>query len=187
MEFDELQQIWNKQNNQVMYTINEQEVQQIIEAKRDQALHITDTSELLLVIVNLGAGIFTLWSNSTQNISIYVMSVWMLATAGWVLFGRIRRIKNSGTFDRSLLGELQHAASVATYQVRLSSVMRLNVLPIGILILMAVWEGGKPAWVTLLVVILFGLAYKVGGWEHGIYKSRRQEIEALLNKLKGRD
>ena len=73
----------------------------------------------------------------------YILSAWMLGSALYLLVSRIRRIKANHRFDRSMRGDLTHAISVATYQVRLSRLMRWNILPIGILTLLGVWSSGK--------------------------------------------
>ena len=82
-------------------------------------------------------------------------------------------------------GDLRHALSVATYQVRLAQFGRWNILPIGILILLGVWESGKSIWVVVGTLIFFVLANYVAGWESGIYKARKRELEILKNKLEG--
>jgi len=61
-------------------------------------------------------------------------------------------------------GDLDHAISIATYQVRISQIMRWNVLPIGALTLLGLWEGGKPLWIALLVLLFFSLTYFASGW-----------------------
>lgn len=183
MEFDELQQIWDTQNNNTMFTIDQKEMQQHIFFKKHQARHITNISEILLMVVNTISGIITLAVVSSQNIALYAMAVWMMGTALYVLISRLRRIRNNHRFDRSVLGQLNYAIDVASYQVRLSHLMRLNILPIGFLSSIAVWEGGKSIWVTIGLVFFFVLTFYAGGWEHGIYKSRKRELEALREKL----
>jgi hypothetical protein len=184
MEFHEMQKIWDTQNNTTMYTINEQEMRHIIDRKRNRALHMANASELLLIFVNLGAGVFTLAINSTRSLSLYVMAAWMLCTSLWVLSSRIRRLRGDNHFDRSLIGDLNHAIYVATYQVRFSRLMRLNILPIGGLVMMAMAESEKPVWIAAILVSIFALAFLVGGWEHRMYESRRDELEELTTKLK---
>lgn len=185
MEFEELQQIWDTQNNQPMYVINQDALHRRITVKKEKALHITSVSELLLIIVNVASGGFVLFMNLSMekaNLSFYAMTTWMLGSAAFLLVSRIRRIKSS-SFERSMLGDLTHAVSVATYQVRLSQIMRWNILPIGLLSIIGVWEGGKSIWFTVGLIVCFALAYYAGGWEHNIYQSRKRELETLQRKL----
>lgn len=186
MEFEELQQIWDSQNNKPLYAIDEKALHNRILSKKNKARHITNISELLSIMVNIGAGCFILGVNFFKpggNLFMYFLSAWMLSTALYLLVSRIRRIKGDHRFDRSMRGDLNHAISMATYQVRLSQLMRWNILPIGILILLGVWEGGKSLWIALGIVIFFVLTNYAAGWEHNIYKARKRELEILQNKL----
>jgi len=186
MEFDELQKIWDSQNNQPLYAINEKALHNRIQSKRKQAYHITNFSELLLIVVNLGAGSFVLGVGLYRqhgNIFMYVLAAWMFASALYALVSRIRRIKGDHRFGRSMHGDLDHAIFMATYQVRLSRVMRWNILPIGGLSLLSLWENGKSFWIIGAILIFFALAYFAGGWEHGIYKAKKRELEILKKKL----
>lgn len=190
MEFDELQKIWDSQNNEPLYAFNETALHNRILSKMRQARHITNTTELLLIIIYLGAGCFLIGINFFKkpwNIFMYLMAAWMLATSLYILVSRIRRIKGDRRFDRTMHGDLNHAISVATYQVRLSQIMRWNSLPIGVLLLLSAWEGGKLFWVSGVILITFFLAYYAGRREHNIYKARKRELEILQTKLETKD
>ena len=186
MEFEELRKIWDAQDNQPLYAINEKAMYNLILSKKKQAHHITNISELLLIVVNIGSGILVLVLNlfkQSGNISLYVLSAWMLASALYTLVRRIQRIKGDQQFDRSISGDLSHAISVASYQVRISQIMRWNILPVAALTLLGLWEGGKPIWIVLIVLLFFALTYYAGGWEHNIYKKKKHELEILQKKL----
>ncbi len=186
MEFEEMKKIWDAQNNSPLYVIDEKALHNRIQAKKQQAGHITNFTELLLIVVNTAMGILILVMNSFKlkgSLSLYLLSGWMFITALYVLVNRINRIRSNNKFDRSIRSDLHHAISIASYQVRLSHLMRWNVLPILILSLLGIWEGGKSIWVAIGVLIVFVLAYYASGWEHNIYKSRKRDLEILQNKL----
>jgi len=186
MEFEELRKIWDAQNNQPLYAINEKAMYNLILSKKKQAHHITNISELLLIFVNLGSGILALALNlfkQSGNISLYVLSAWMFGSALYTLVHRIQRIKGDQQFGRSMSGDLDHAISTASYQVRISQIMRWNILPVAALTLLGLWEGGKPIWIAIVVLLFFALSYYAGGWEHNIYKKKKRELEILQKKL----
>jgi hypothetical protein len=186
MEFEELRKIWDAQNNQPLYAINEKAMYNLVLSKKKQAHHITNISELLIIIVYIITGSVVLGMNlfdQSSNVSMYVLSVWMLGSALFMLVSRIRRIKGGNQFDRSMSGDLDHAISVATYQVRISQIMLWNILPIGALTTLGLWEGGKSIWIAIVVLLFFALSYYVGGWEHNIYKIKKSELEVLKKKL----
>jgi hypothetical protein len=111
----------------------------------------------------------------------------LLGTALYVLVNRIRRMREQKQFNRSLSGDLQHALTTAVYQVRIARIMRLNVLPIALLTLLGVWEGGQSVWFTVAVALFFVLVYVASGWEQGIYRNKMKELQVLQNKLQEED
>jgi hypothetical protein len=189
-EFDELQKIWDTQNNKPMYTINEQALQSRILSKTKQALHKTNISELLLILVNISAGGFILslhFSLKGGEIFMYVIAAWMFATTLYLLQSRLRRLKDSRRFDRTMHGQLAHGISTAAYQVRLSQLMRWNILPVGALTLLCLWETQKPLWTIGLILAIFALGWYTSFWEHSYYKAKRRELEQLQKKLENDD
>lgn len=186
MEFDELQKIWHSQTNEPLWVIDEKALYQRVLVKKQKASRITNFSEWLILIVYAGAGSFIVGLNSSKpkaNMLLYAMAAWMFATALFILVSRIRRIKGSHLFDRSMLGELNHAISMATYQVQLSQLMRWNILPIGGLSVWGVILVGQSVWLALGMLFVFVLGYFAGGWEHRIYIAKKRELEALQRKL----
>jgi hypothetical protein len=186
MEFDEIKKVWDSQNDETIYGINEKALHNRILAKKTKAYHITNASELLAIIANFGAGGFILAFRvykESANIFLFLLVAWMFVTGLYVLVSRVRRIKGEHTFDRSVLGDLRHAIAVATYQVRLSFLLRWNIVPIGILIILSIWDGGRSVWLAIGIVIFLFIANYFAGWEHSFYKSRKRELETLLSKL----
>lgn len=185
MEFDEMKKIWDAQNNTFLYSIDEQALHRRILSKKNQGGHITNVSELLLILVNVVAGGFVFGTNfhAHSNLFLHGLAAWMLISGLYVLFSRIRRIKGAHQFDRSMHGDLQHAIWMATYQVRLSQLGRWNILPVAILLLLGMWESGKPIWLAIALLVFLGLASYGAQWEHNLYKKRKRELETLKHKL----
>jgi len=88
----------NSQNNEPIYGINEKALHNRILAKKKQAYHITNASELLAVVVNLVVGCLlfalNLYKEST-NMFLYLLAAWMIVTGLYVLVSRIRRLKEN--------------------------------------------------------------------------------------------
>jgi hypothetical protein len=190
MEFEELQKIWDTQNNKTLYVIDEKALHNRILSKKKQGLHITNISELLSIVVNAGAGCFIFGMNffkESGNIFMYILSAWMFGTALYSLVSRVRRTKANKRFDRSMSGDLDHAIWVATYQVRFSQILRWNILPIGTLIILSVWDRGKSVWLAAGMLVFFVLTYYASRWEHNIYKRKKRELEILRTKLENEE
>lgn len=185
MEFDEMRKIWDTQNNEPLYVINEKALHRKIESKKRSAAHITNVSELVSIIVNFAAGGFLLAStvNGSGNVYLYVLAAWMFITSLSTLWGRVRRIRGEHKFDRTMLGDLDHAISTARYQVQLSGLIRWNVFPIGALIALGLWSGGRPLGFSIALIVFFLIVFYLSGWEHRFYQSRKREVEALRDML----
>ena len=186
MEFDELQKIWDAQNDKPLYAINENALHNRISSKKNKGLHISNISELLTIIINFAGGGFilaiNLYSNNPKN-SLYFMSAWMVGVAVYTLVSRYRRIKKDSVYDRSLKGDLLHAVSVADYQVKFSRLMRWNIIPITALVFLGILESGKSIWLAIGTSVFLILVNYAAGWEHNIYKKRKLELETLRDKL----
>ncbi|MEO7309678.1 MAG: hypothetical protein ABIX01_04725 [Chitinophagaceae bacterium] len=195
MEFEDMKKIWDSQNSQPLYAIDEQGLHNRILSKKRLASKITKISELMGIIAYIVTGCFifgvTLYkqnaglSSYKQNGSLfmYILAVWLFASALYIVKIRILRIRGSHRFDRSMNGDLGHAISVAMHQVQLSLIMRWNMLPIGLLTALSISETGKSPWFTAGILVFFASAAYFSGWEHGIYKKRKLELEKLQNKL----
>lgn len=189
MEFEELKKVWDKQNEKPIYVMNEEALHRRILSKKKGASHITSFTELMLILVNAGAGALVLIVTLSKpaNIFMSVLAGWMFVTAGYALTHRLRRLRDTNVFDRSMLGDLQHALSDATYQVRLSGIMRWNILPLGALTVLGVLQSSGSWWFAVGLVVFLALAHFAGGWEHRIYERRKVELERLREMVERAD
>jgi hypothetical protein len=186
MEFEEIQEIWDLQKKQSMYTVNERELHSLILTKKKRAGKLVNLTELMQIIVNTGAGAFIFQKNYFSlkgNFFLYLLAAWMFATAIYILAGRLRRIKRGKRFDESTRGSLEHAIADATHKVRISQLMRWNIIAIALLIVLGMVEGGQSIWIIAGMVIFFGLTFYGSGFEHRCYVSRKRELLSLYEKL----
>ena len=63
MDFNQLQTLWDSQNNQTLYAVNETAMYNTIMLKQKQARHITHVSELLIMLTNAATATFIGISN----------------------------------------------------------------------------------------------------------------------------
>lgn len=177
MEFDEMKKVWSIQNKEPLYVINEEAMRKSITIKKDHALQRANISELISIVVNIAVGLFLI------KTGLYVLAVWMIIVGLLCLLGRVRRLNGDKQFDRSMLGDLDYAVSVATYQVRFSGLMRWNIIPVGLMILWGAW-GKENVTVAFIVVIVFtSLAFFGSRLEHNYYKSRLHDVVQLRKNL----
>ena len=182
MEFDDLQKIWTNQSETHLYTLNETAMQNYIASKVKNTLRRTDISELVLITIYLGAGIFNLLV-AGRFLYLWLTGSWIIITALVVLVSRIRRFAGKKRFDKSMLGDLHHAASVATYQIKLSLAMRWNAVPIFTFVFLTLWSSHKPIWAFGLIAFLFACSFFVSRREFSYLKTKKRELEMLIHDL----
>ena len=190
MEFEEMKKVWDAQNNEPIYGINEKALHNRILKKKNQAQHTTNLSELFSIIAYTFSGCFIIalnLMNKSNNVFMYILSAWILCMALYSLVSRMRRVNRGQQFDRSMRGDLEYAISMATYQVRFSRLARWSILPMGLFILLAVWDSGKSTWLLVGILIFLILANYASGWEHNFYKKKKRELEILKEKLDTND
>ena len=185
MEFDEMKKIWDSKSNQFLYILNNEAMQKIIAARYRRASRMTDFTEWFITIVNVIAGgaILVNVTREPVNVFVFLLALWMIGSAVYVWRRRIVRIRAMRRFDRTMLGDLNHAVDLATYQVRLSTLGRWNVVPVGIITFLALWQGDGSIALTAGTLVFLLLASWAAGWEHRFYKRRKHELELLRNRL----
>lgn len=186
MEFDEIKKIWDAQNNQPLYVIDEKALHNRIQSKMKGALLRANLNEWGLIIINLFAAGVLVTLNSfghAANIFMYIEAAWLFATVVYVVAHRSRRLSSSRRFDRSIHGDLDHAISIAAYHVRLVRMMNWNLLPLGAIMIFSGWEAGKLLKAAAVILISYALAFYVGIKENRANVRRRRELQVLKEKL----
>ena len=186
MEFDEMRKIWDAQNNQPLYVIDERALHNRIRSKMNTVLRLITMSEWSLIIFYLGASAILLGLNHFQpgaNMFMYLEAAWMIGIVVYVVVSHIRRIKASRRFDRSIHGDLDHAISLASYQMRLSRMISWNLLPMGAIMILSGWEAGKLFKASAVILVAYTLAFFVERKGYRMNKRRKRELQVLKEKL----
>ncbi|HCM75934.1 MAG TPA: hypothetical protein DIS90_06105, partial [Cytophagales bacterium] len=179
--------IWNEQDQQHQYVIDEQLLQENIQRKKRKGSRFVNKMEWAMIFSNLLAGGSIIGMNMIRhNTHPYVSALGavMLAAAVYVLIIRQKRLKNENRFDRTMLGDLDHAINNANYRARLSYSMLIYWILFSLLMLgTAILEGWSVMQVTGIAVfcIVVGL---LGRWEHKSWHvANKKRLEALKSKL----
>jgi hypothetical protein len=186
MEFEEMQKIWDSQNNRVLYAIDETALSKRISSKRQEALRISNTSELTIIITYIAAGLINLGvmvMNGMNSVFTYLLTGWMFITALYAIVIRVMRIRANNKFDRTLFGDLHHAIDTTNHQVRFSRILRLNIIPIVVFVVLMLWDTSKSIWAIVGVLAFFALSLWASKFEHKFYIRKKEELEQLKTKL----
>ncbi len=188
MKFEDMKKIWDEQREEHVYVINEQQLHENIKARKQGASRMVNKIELFLLAVNgiTGATLITLnyLDRSGDVLFGTLMGLFLLGVAVFILARRRKRLRHENRFDRTMLGDINHAIENATYQVRLSYAMLLTVVPVFAIAFLGAWKEGKSPLVLGFIAIMFVLAFLLGRWEHrGLHVARKKRLEAIREKL----
>lgn len=183
MEFDEMKKIWNTQNNEPMYAINEAALHKRIQAKKHRASRTVNLTEIGLIIINIITPVVLLFKTTLGNepVNTYLLAAFMASVAGYLIISRIRRKQQENQFDRSMLGDLNYAIANANYQVIIArKVLWWYFLPIAAISLLSFQHVGS----VLIILVAVALAFLLGKWElNRCHLPRKRELEDLRNTL----
>jgi len=187
MQFNDLQKIWDSQNNKPMYVIREEVLHQKIIAKGRKAGRTANITEWILILTgSTAAGIliyFDFIKDEGNTFSFSSVVLFSLITVYGLINRFLRKNKAEG-FVRSVLGDLEHALSVSEYQVSLSKGMLYGFWPAVFFIsLLSLIMSDKPIWYSIIFGLLFIAVSFLSRWEHRCYVHRRNELAALKKKL----
>ena len=187
MELEELQKIWNEQKGETMYAINESALHQSITRKKNAGSRRMTIVEISLMIINSITG-FTLLIDAyvdDEGLWGYSLGVIMLITVAFLWFYRQRRLRHERTFDRSMVGELDHAIANADSIIQIATIMiKYYLLPVGIFSVakMSILGASLEKW--LLIIGAYTLSFILIYYERRVcHIPRREKLIRLKQKL----
>ncbi|MFY0592812.1 hypothetical protein [Roseivirga sp.] len=182
-----MKKIWDAQNGQAMYAIDETALHNRVINKKQKARRTADLTEKVFIVANILSSAMIIVPTVVKNkvsISGLLMALLMLITAGVIINKRNRRLKSQDNFDKSMLGDLDNAIATADYQVKFSKTSRFYLLSIVILSMTSLLEAGSAWWVLVLVAIFFAITYMAAKWEHRtFYASQKTDLRSMREKL----
>jgi len=187
MKFEEMKKIWDEQNKQHLFVIDEDRLRQSIEEKKGKSSRLVNRMEVMAILANGITGSVLLSMNFIKHVGSVLdnlLALLMIVVAIYILTRRSYRLKHENKFDRTMLGDLEHAISNATYQAQLSYGMLLYIIPVGILVLLNAMSEGQSPVVLFLIALFFVVVSLLGRWEHRSWHvARKKRLEAMREKL----
>lgn len=117
IEFEKMQKVWNEQKGETMYVINEATLHDTVMRKKDAASRRINRVEIFVGLINTVVALILLVIAIMGHPLIFSSFGIMTASVLYILYFRWKRKKTENTFDRSVLGELDHAISSASYSI----------------------------------------------------------------------
>lgn len=187
MEFDELKKIWDKQNNQPMYAINEPALRERIRSYKRSANRTANTNETGLILTSLVTGsilLFLAIANNSGLIS-YGSAASFFIIGAMVFWSRLQRKKSDSSYGQSMLEELDHAIANARYIVNFArTFVWWFLLPAAAFSLPNLAVSRAPWYAWMLMLGSFALSWFVVRVELlKVHLPRKNKLEALRAKL----
>jgi Ca2+/Na+ antiporter len=187
MEFDEMKLIWDSQNNEPLYAINQEALNRKIQHKSRSVTRALDFVDVMMIVVNLIGGIVLIVDTVQENGRPfeYIVAVVYLAFFVYALYRRFARQQEVKEFDKTILGELNKAIWESDYLIKQSSSMVFwYLVPIMIAANVTVFLNANSFWVSVLTIIILPLAYFGGRWEvRKCHLPKKRELESLREIL----
>lgn len=186
MEFEEMQKIWDHQNQRPLYAIDEDALRRRIHAKSRKASFTSNMNEIALMAISIITFVFVVIKNlGNGNLYAYPPVIILLLTSVYVYIGRIKRKNKERQFDRTMLGELDHALYNSEYEIRRARTFPLwYILPVSIPAMLNMYMNDASVYKWIFVLFAFVLSYFVV-WL-GLTKMqepRKRKLEKLREKM----
>ena len=189
MEFEDMQQIWNKQDDTPLYAINEATLLKRVQKKSrstEFALNMLEGS----IVASSFFSAFVMhinWAGDNVPWAFYLMPALLLIIAGYVYALRRHRKKRAYRFPTSLLGELDKAIAHNTFLLeRINTILWWYLIPVfGGFIIYFYVEQGPYWWQSMLFMVIVGiLSFFACRWEiRKFHEPKQRDLEALHDLL----
>lgn len=186
MEFEEMRRIWDSQNNEPLYAINEKALHRRIKAKKNKASIVSNINEITLMAIAILTAIPLFIKNvGVDNIYAYPPVIILLLTGVYVWIGRQKRMKKEKQFDQTIIGDLDQAIANVSFEVnRAKTFIFWYLLPLSFPVFLNMYMNEASFLKWAIVIGGFILSYIVvrAGLTYSQIPNKRR-LEALREKL----
>ena len=187
MDFEELKVIWDSQENEKMYAINEAALHTYIKKNLKSVTNTLKFFETVIVAVNLLVGIWLLIESLDNNFPSpqLILAVFYFGFGVYALVRVFKRKEAEKPFEKTVVGEVDRAIWRIDYLMAEGKRMINWYLVPLILVLgvMAIFD--TRLWITVALMLVTTVSTYYGyRWEFNkIHLPRKQNLNALREKL----
>jgi len=187
MEFDEMKLIWDSQNNEPLFAIDQEALHRRIRDKEKSVAKTLDFVDVVMIVLNLVVGILLItdtWLESGEPYE-YVLPAVYLVFFGYAIYRRLTRRQTVAAFEETILGRLEKGIWQADYLIhQTSSMFFWYLLPTMVVVNVVLFLNGA-FWMALgLTAVTLPLAYFGGRWEvRKFYLPKKRELESIREIL----
>ncbi|MFK7804047.1 MAG: hypothetical protein AB8G95_20600 [Anaerolineae bacterium] len=191
MEFEEMQVIWNSQNNEKLYAVNEEALFENIKRKGRSVNKYVKFVEVVMIFMNLTVGLWLLYEGlSDASWGQIVLAALYLIYSAYSVYRWFTRRQDEEQFEPTMLGELDKAIWRSNYLMRQGrDMVYYYLLPIVVVsILFLLLDGGDHLPTIAILILLVPATYYGGRWEiRKFHAPKKRDLEALRRTLLAAD
>lgn len=187
MEFDEMKLIWDSQNNEPLFAINQEALHNRIQDKGQAVASSLNKIDMFMIAMNLVVGILLMMDTFFENGAIfeYVLPVLYLFFFAYSIYRRYAHQQEVRHFAPTVLGDLDKALWQVNYLIKQSrEMMWWYLLPTLLVASVTLTLNVGFVWALGLILLAGPVAYFGGRWEvNKWYLPKKRELEALRQLL----
>lgn len=187
MEFEEMQLIWNDQNDEKLFAIDEAALHAQIRRKGESIGRKVDILEWIMIGVNFVVAI-VLTLEAVRDGGPAFQYVIAAVYLGYSIIAAVRRLARRREilpFPDTLLGDLDKALWQTNYLIRQSqALLYWYLIPLLSVVTVLLYVAEGQLWPLGMAVLLILLSYFGGRWEvNKFYMPKKREMEQLRKQL----
>lgn len=186
MEFEEMQIIWNSQDDKRMFAIDEAAVHEMIRRKSRSASHWLGFIEWMMIAVNPIIALVLVFDAVAEDGPTYqfVLAMMYLAYSGFGLYRRLTRRQEEVHFEASMLGDLEKAIWRVDYLIKQGGSLIVWYLAPLALVASAFFLLEGNVLEAVLMLLLLPATYLGVRWENGKWHlPKKRSLESLRETL----
>lgn len=187
MELEEMKKIWDTQNNEPLYAINEAGLHRRIQRKSRAINRSVIIFEVLLIAITLVVTVQTamdaIYDGSGLPAMLAAGVSFIVVLYIWIL--QRKRRKYEKRFEDSILGDLNKAISQIDYKIeRQQTFLWWYMLPFAVVFAFLTPGASKPIWLWGALALGSAVAYFGSKWEIAkVHLPQKQSLESLQELL----
>jgi len=124
MEFEDLKKIWDTQNSEQVYAIDEKTLHQRVIQKNINSKRTAHINETAIIVIGFIVSLFMLGLSVIDDSTVYLsQAVIFLGITFYAMFDRKRRREIAGYSGGSIIEELEQAIRTNDYEIRRQKTM----------------------------------------------------------------
>lgn len=187
MEFEDMQRIWDKQNNEQLFAVNTEALHKRIQQKSRGIGRTLNLFEGIMIGANLFS-IFILWLNwrgDGREWYYFLIPLLLAMITAYVIAMRYRRQQETKQFEPTLIGDVNKAIAQSDILIkRMQSLFWWYIVPVfGAFAALFYVDNGEN-WNFLLLLVFAIFSYVTTHWEiRTVHRPKKRDLEALRELL----